>query len=508
MLMALNGFAVLLGLAVNAISAAAFGISNSKDALEAALSIPRQLLSSLGVGSLGGSSLYVLAREEEESHEERKSLLMTVFWVQTLYSAVLVAGVLFLKVWFAERAATGYADAERRLLVRALTVTSVLLLLQPAQDLFSTGLLAVRRFGFSQLAIILQRFVTVLALLLVPQFGAIAYPAGIVAGTCCGVMVAWYGARHEGLVAWSMPRLRSPRFRQVVRLSVPWMLAAPVLNAAGLVLIPMLLHMGSGAMATYAYANGLYAILIAVVFTPVMDVLAPSLARDAGIHSREGTALSEAVQLASLTKGLRVAIVVGGGATIFAVCGSGALTRLLLARGALRPADAIHIADLFALSALGYVGHSLTVFLGRYFQAQLRIWPHIAAQAASPAVVLVVVYLLGDTFGVDAVGVGLALSAFASALIAIGFAANISKRGLSVFDQKCRLTTLGYLVISALGWWCLRPFSLRPVGDIAVIATLAVLVVAITLRTSRHLGLHEFEALASGVRSRVSGLLR
>lgn len=469
LLFVLNLLNLALGLISNTALAARFGAGTLKDGIELALSTSRNMVTTFGIGSLGGSALYVVARLSAKGRGEIDSYVSSVFVLQLAYSLVFFLALRFFAVPIVAAMSPGMSPAIQQLAVGSVSWAAWVILLQPVADLLGAANTGLQIYGTIQIGTLIQKLCLVGGILATGLWGPVAYPAGNTIGLLLSIVLLAAVLMRTGFRFTSRISLRSTEIRESLKLSVPWVLASPLLNVANWIIVPVMIGLGPGNYSSFLYANVLYTMVIAVVITPFSDGLSPQLARHAGVHSDgkdEGRAL--------ISLGYRVSIMLGILVAALSVGGSKPLVGLILYRGAMDAHSAQQISQLFAVSGGGLAAQAVTIFLSRLFQARISMTGYIVSQLVGPLIMLPLVFLLVGRIGIHAVAVATSVSSFFGGWISWVMARRLVGRELLVLDRN--LTVWGMTVVTAavgIAW--------IPVGVVHGLAVNALRLVAVSV---------------------------
>ena len=221
-----------------------------------------------------------------------------------------------------------------------------------------------------------------------------------------------------GLISKAWPNLRSTAFRQSLKVSIPWVVCSPLVNFAEWIILPVTINLGPGVYSCYAYANILTGMLLSVLVTPVADALAPFLAEHG--PSAQGGVGNQAWQRAGaerIRSGFRTSLALGLVVTCIAVVASGPLVGLVYFHGSLQREDAKVIRQLTVILGMSTCFRAIILFFNRLFQARLSMINYVIAQAADPALRLLLILALVPKLGIFGIAAATSISVAGVALV-------------------------------------------------------------------------------------------
>jgi putative peptidoglycan lipid II flippase len=471
LLILLNIINLILGLVSNTVLAAKFGAGTLKDGIELSLSTSRNMVTSFGIGSLGGSALYVVARLSSKKPDQINGYISSVFLLQFMYSLLFFGALRVFAEPIVNLMSPGMPADIRGVAIGSITWAAWIILLQPVADLLGAANTGLQIYGTIQIGTILQKICLLVGILCTDLFGPIAYPAGNTIGLVLCIVLLAKVLASSGFKFSTRVSFKSTEIRQSLKLSVPWVMAAPLLNIASWVIIPIMIGLGPGQYSSYLYSNVLYTMVIAVVITPFSDGLSPMLARCAAL-THEGAAGGLAEEGSLISLGFRVSFMLGVLVAALAVVASRPLVGLILFKGAMDLNSASQISKLFCISSIGLASQSVTIFLCRLFQAKISMTSYILSQLVSPLVMLPLVFLLVGRMGIYAIATGMTLSSMAGGWLSLVLARRLVGRHQLRLDRNLVLWAI-LMVIAAAGVLCFpvaieRPFALNLINLLLV----------------------------------------
>lgn len=459
-LVGMNSVNLGASLGVGILLASKFGATGTKDALDAAIAIPRTAVQTFGAASLGGASLYVIGRLSDSNRPRVGSILLSILVVQGAYSLLLFACLIGLEDRAVAYFAADVAVADRMLLHTALRWTACSLLLRPVLTLLGSAATGLQMYGTMQVGNLLEKLGAVCGLLLVGAFGVLAYPVGTMGGLVVGILLLFAILRRRGVVLEPPVQVNSSEVREAFRQALPWMATAPLANASAWLLVPLMLRMAPGSYASYGYAVVLNTMMLSLVLVPLTDALAPLLARYAGGSAVDSDPMAREQEREMLRLGFRLSVFAGIALFVLNVGLARPLVGMLFFHGALTQEGADRIAVLTMILGTGLLGRAIVTYLSRVFQAQVSVQNSVVIQFSEPLIALPIAFVFSSSLGVAAVAIGASASVLVGS--AVGVLLGRRKTGPDVFKLEASgLLWAGCAVILAGGLASL-PMGLVP----------------------------------------------
>lgn len=277
------------------------------------------------------------------------------------------------------------------------------------------------------------------------------------AGVVQFLWLAW--AMQRAGLALSLPRPRlSPEVRRLLGLMLPATLGAGVVQVNIMIDIVIASILPTGAVSYLYYADRVYELPLGVIGIAIGTALLPQLAR----HARRG---EEAAAIASLNRGLEVALLLTLPATLALLVIARPIVAGLFERGAFGAADAGATAAALIAYAAGLPAYVLIKVLapGFYAREDTRTPVKIATGCvvANTAIALALLKPLG-ALGIAHVGIAFATAASAW-LNTVALATILHRRGHLVPDAGLRRRApralAASLVMAAALWAALKPLA-------------------------------------------------
>ncbi len=438
-----------LGLLNNIALASIFGASAQKDALEAALAIPRQIVMTFGLASFGGASLYVIGRLSAANPGRMRQFLSTIFLIQLVCSLFFALALWLFSEPIVRLMSPGMQPQARRIAINALSWTAWIVVLQPIVILLGASATGLEKYWTIPTGNMLARLGILGGALCVPVLGAIAYPMGAVIGLAIAVVLLGLALMRQGLRPTFHLAFRAVEIWEAFKQSMPWIVSAPVLNLATWILIPLMIAQGPGAYSSYMYAYALMTMVNMILVTPISNAFAPRLAQCAGRVRSSGSSGDIREEQLLVNRGFRISLIVGTGLGIFLTVGARPIVCMILRHGAMGDFAARRAAILLSIMGCSLLGQSVNTFGSRFFQARIAVWNLVLVNLASPLVVLGVALFLIKAMGINAVAVARLVSSLSSGLVTYFLSRHLIGARAFQVGWKMGLWTIGMVIVSA-----------------------------------------------------------
>jgi putative peptidoglycan lipid II flippase len=399
-----------MGIIRNKALASTFGAGPELDAYNAAFKIPEIALDVLVAAGLTAPFVPIFnslrQRDERAAHDFGRTVLTV---------AVLVMAVVILLLFVAapatvEIVAPSFDPPTRQLYIDLFRLMCVTPILFAASIAIGEVLVAHQRFLFYALAPILYTGgIVVGTLLFGHRYGIFATAAGAVGGA-----VAHLAIRVIGLLRTPFrirPRLavRTPAFREFVRLMLPRMISHPIDPLILTFFTNLAASVGVGAVTSFNFASDYQVVPVSLIGASFSLAVFPALA--AAYAAGDGSTFrrilrQNVVTVAALT--ILAAIVLA----VFAH----PLVEILLGGGAFGPSDVERTATVISAYALSIPFDSLSYPLSRALYATHNTILQVVASIFGFATILVVGSSLASTVGI----VAIPLAAAAGGAVKVG----------------------------------------------------------------------------------------
>lgn len=387
----------VMGLVRDRVFARTFGAGSDLDVYNAALVLPELVLDVLVLAGLTAAFVPVLMRTERDDPAQGLAFARTVVTASALIMGLAAAVLLVVAPWTVGIVAPGFDAAQAELytlLFRQMCLTSLVFAVS-----FALGelLVARQRFLAYGVAPLLYNLGIVLgALLLAPVMGI----EGVAIGTLGGALLH-LGIRVAGVVRTGFryrPTLvvRTPEFREFLRLSVPRAVAQPVEAVTFLFFTRVASEMPAGSVSSVSFARNFQSVPVSLIGIAFSVAAFPILSRVAasGDRGRFGRVVRDNVLLIGVLSALAgIALAVVAELAI----------RLLLGGEAFDEEDVAVTATLLVAFALSVPLESLTHVLARSIYATRHTLLPVLASVVGLGVIVVTLELLRGSQGLVAV---------------------------------------------------------------------------------------------------------
>ena len=394
----------IAGIVRNRIFANTFGAGPELDAYNAAFRIPEIALDVLVAAGLTAPFVPIYTSLRHDDEARANDFGRTVLTAAVLVMSIAVVAIFLAAPWLATQIGAGFDAATRELYVTLVRINCLAQILFAASICLGEILVAHRRFLSYALAPIL-------------------YTGGIIAGTLAGrafdlgiEATAWgavagaalhLGIRAVGILGTSFRpgpafRIRTPAFREFVRLMLPRMISHPIEPAIFTYFTALATTIAVGGVTTINFALDYQVVPVSLIGIAFSLAVFPtlSMAYADGDHQKFRAVLGRNV------------VTIGALTTLAAVVlfiGSGVLVEVLLGGGEFGPDDVAKTAAIVAAFAVSVPFDALAYPLSRGLYATHDTIRQVAASFAGFATVLVASNALVPGLGLLAIPVGYAI---------------------------------------------------------------------------------------------------
>jgi putative peptidoglycan lipid II flippase len=401
----------LMGLVRDRVFARTFGAGSDLDVYNAALVLPELVLDVLVLAGLTAAFVPILLRVERDDASLGLAFARTVITTASLAMAVASVVLFVVAPWTVDLVAPGFdaAQAEQyTLLFRQMCLTSFVFAVS-----FALGelLVARQRFLAYGIAPLLYNLGIVLgALLLAPVMGIGGVAVGTLVGALLHLAVRVIGVGRIGFRYRPAFEVRTPGFREFLRLSVPRALAQPIEAVTFLFFTRVASEMAAGSVSAVSFARNFQSVPVSLIGIAFSVAAFPVLSRVAatGDRGRFGRVVRDNVVLIgglSAIAGLALALV------------AGLAIRLLLGGEAFDEDDVAITTTLLVAFAISVPLESLTHVLARSIYATRHTLLPVLASLMGLVVIVVTLEVLRASEGL--VAVPLAFAAGMAARVSI-----------------------------------------------------------------------------------------
>ena len=391
-----------MGIIRNRALATTFGAGPELDAYNAAFRIPEIALDVLVAAGLTAPFVPIFnglrSGDEPAAHDFARTVLTV---------AVLVMSVVILILFVVAPAtvgivASGFDPATRALYVDLFRVMCVTPILFAASIAIGEVLVAHRQFLFYALAPILYTGGIVVGTLAFGQrYGIYATAAGAVGGAVAHLAIRTIGLLRTPFRVRPGLAIRTPAFREFVRLMIPRMVSHPIDPLMLTFFTSLASTVGVGAVSSFNFASDYQVVPVSLIGVTFSLAVFPTLA--AAYAAGDGPAFRAILRRNVLTIGVLTVL-----AAIAVAILARPLVAVLLGGGAFRPADVDRTATVLTAYALSIPLDSLSYPLSRALYATHNTVLQVIASIAGFAVVVITGSLLAGPLGIVAIPIAAA----------------------------------------------------------------------------------------------------
>jgi putative peptidoglycan lipid II flippase len=316
-----------MGVVRNRLFANTFGAGGELDAYYAAFRLPEIALDVLVAAGLTAPfvPIYTSLRQTDEAAATRfgRTVLTTAIGVMTMASLVLFVAA----PWIGERFA-GFDGPTRTLYVELLRINCLAQVLFAASFALGEILVAHRRFAwYGSAPILYTGGIVVGTVLFADRYGVLASAWGAVGGAAAHLAVRAAGTLRTTFRAGPGLELRSPAFREFVRLMLPRMASHPV----ELLMLTWFTYLASGlepgSVTAFNFASDYQVVPILLIGAPFSLAIFPTLSSAfaaSDLASFRSVLTRNLVSVAALTTAAAAAMFVLSGVLVQVLLGGGA----------------------------------------------------------------------------------------------------------------------------------------------------------------------------------------
>jgi putative peptidoglycan lipid II flippase len=391
-----------MGLVRNRVFAQTYGAGPELDAYNAAFRIPEIALDVLVAAGLTAPFVPIFSSLRRSDEVAANDFGRTVLTAAVLVMSLAVLALFLVAPATVELVAPGFDPATRELYVSLFRLMCVTPVIFAASITIGEILVANQRFVFYALAPILYTGGIVLGtVLFADRFGIHATAGGAVAGA-----LAHLAIRTAGIVQTSFrirPRLhvRTPAFREFIRLMVPRMISHPIEPLVFTFFTGLASRLGAGSVSAFNFASDYQVVPVSLIGVSFSLAVFPALS--AAFAAGDGPAFRGVLARNVLT--------IGGLTTLAAiVLGLTApfLVELLLGGGEFGPDDVERTSLVLSAFALSIPFDSLSYPLSRALYATHNTILQVVASFSGLGTIVVVATSLAPEIGIVAIPLGYA----------------------------------------------------------------------------------------------------
>ena len=392
----------VMGIVRNRIFANTYGVGPELDAYNAAFRIPEIALDVLVAAGLTAPFVPIfssLRRDDERAANDfGRTVLTAAVGVITLASiAIFVAAP-----WLATQVGAGFDTPTRELYVTLVRINVLAQVLFAASICLGEILVAHRRFLFYALAPIFYTGGIIVGTVVgAERYGIVATAWGAVGGAAAHLTIRFLGTLRTSFRVRPALGIRTPAFREFIRLMLPRMVSHPIEPAIFTYFTVLASTIAVGGVSAVNFALDYQVVPVSLIGVTFSLAVFPTLS--AAYADRDRVAF---------TAILRRNVATIGGLTLLAAVvlfvGSGILVEVLLGGGAFGPAAVAQTSAIVAAFALSVPFDALAYPLSRGLYATHDTIRQVVASFAGFGTILAVSTALAPAVGLLAVPLGYA----------------------------------------------------------------------------------------------------
>ena len=401
-----------------------FGAGPELDAYNAAFKIPEVALDVLVAAGLTAPFVPIFNGLRERDETAAHDFARTVMTLAVLVMAVVILVLFTVAPATVDWVAGGFDAPTRALYVDLFRLMCVTPILFAASIAVGEVLVAHRQFLFYALAPILYTTGIVLGTVLFGErYGIYATAAGAVAGAAAHLVIRVIGLVRTPFRYRPRLRIRTPAFREFVRLMLPRMVSHPIDPLMLTYFTNLASGLGVGAVSSFNFASDYQVVPVSLIGVSFSLAVFPTLA--AAYAAGDG---------GTFRRVLRRNVITIGGLTVLAAIAlaivAHPLVAILLGGGAFGPDDVDRTATVLTAYALSIPFDSLSYPLSRALYATHNTILQVVASIAGFATIVVAGSLLAGPVGIVAIPLAAAAGgAVKVALLALFLAPRLRRIG-------------------------------------------------------------------------------
>jgi putative peptidoglycan lipid II flippase len=392
----------VMGIVRNRVFATTFGAGPELDAYNAAFRIPEIALDVLVAAGLTAPFVPIYSSLRHRDERDADDFARTVLTAAVIVIAVAMVAVVLAAPWLATRIGAGFDRPTRDLYVTLVRVNAVAQLLFAASICLGEVLVAHRRFLAYALAPILYTGGIVIgAVAGAERFGIIAAAWGAVGGAVLHLGVRFAGTLRTSFRVRPSFRVRTPAFREFVRLMLPRMVSHPIEPAIFTWFTALASTIAVGGVSSVNFALDYQVVPVSLIGIAFSLAVFPTLSAayaDRDLVTFRAVLARNLVTIAGLTTLAAMAL----------FAGADVLVRVLLGGGAFGPEDVARTSVIVAAFALSIPFDALAYPLSRGLYATHDTIRQVGASFVGLGVVVAVSAALAPRLGLVAIPVAYA----------------------------------------------------------------------------------------------------
>jgi putative peptidoglycan lipid II flippase len=389
-----------MGLARDRTFARTFGAGSDLDAYNAALVLPELTLSILVVSGLTAAFVPVFTGARRADPDTAEDFSRTVLTGAILVMAIAVAVLFVIAPATVTFIAPGFTDQQRGLYTELFRLMCLSSLIFSAS--FALGEMLVSRqrfFSYGLAPLLYNGGIVGGAILLGSRIGIYGAAVGTLVGALLHLGVRVVEARRVGIRFRPKLAVRSPAFREYLRLSLPKMLSQPIEPLTFLFFTSVASTLVAGSVSVVSFARNFQSVPVSLIGVAFSVAAFPVLSTAAATGDRARYIRMVVTNLATIT-------LLTSGAAIVLYLVRSQVVNLFLAGEAFGPENVATTALVIGAFALSIPFESVTHLLSRAIFATHNTVLPVMASIAGLIVTVATVELLVPTRGVVALPVG------------------------------------------------------------------------------------------------------
>lgn len=428
-LLSLGYFAI--GIVRNRVFANTFGAAADLDAYYAAFRIPEIAFDVVVAAGLTAPFVPIFTSlrraDEDGANTFGRTVLTLAVVIFTAASVILfVAAPLLANAFGTNADGVGFDAPTRALYVDLLRINCLAEVLFAGSFALGEILVANRRFFFYALAPILYTGgIVVGTVLFAERFGIAATAWGAVGGAAAHLSIRVIGTRGTTFRIRPSLAIRTPAFREFVRLMLPRMLSQPIEPLTLTFFTILAARLGAGSVASFNFASDYQVVPILLIGAPFSLAVFPTLS--IAFAEGDGRTFRQVLARNLATVALLTTTAAAG---LFVL--SGVLVHVLLGGGRFGPDDVSRTSGVVAAFAISIPFDALAYPLSRGLYATHDTIRQVIASLAGLGVVVIVSLALTEPLGILAIPLGYATGMVAKdVLLAIFLLQRLRNLGLT-----------------------------------------------------------------------------
>jgi len=403
-----------LGLVRNRVLSTAYGSSAEYEAYLAAFRIPEILFDVVVAAGLTAPFVPIFSGLRERDAGAADRFGQTVLTVLVLVIAALSLVLVVIAPTTVEWIAPDFDPPTRELYVSLLRLSCISQVFFAASFVLGEVLVAHRRFFLYALAPLLYTGGIIAGtVLLGSRLGVTGTAVGAVAGAAAHLVVRTLGIARTPFRPRPRLAIRTPAFREFVRLMLPRMVSHPIDPLTVAFFTRLATGIGVGALTSYNYASDYQVVPVSLIGSAFSLAVFPSLA--AAWNEGDGPVFRAILRRNVVTVALLTLV-----AAIALAILAHPIIQIVHGGGRFGAADVDRTAFVLALFALSIPFDSLSYPLSRALYASHNTLLQVAASIAGFATLVVAAALLSGPVGIAAIPLGYALgTALKAGLLAV-----------------------------------------------------------------------------------------